>query len=96
MFGDRPRVTPQEWQERVRPALNSEGLTDHQLDRLETMFEQSFQKNPAIPEWKPGIDEPALAQTMQYLRAHKDGSLFDDRQLDLIESVLRKYIALRT
>lgn len=95
MFGDRPRVTQEEWKERVRPALNSEGINDHRLDRLEAMFEQSFQENPAIPDWKPGIDQAALDQTMAYLRAHRDDDLFDDHQLDLIQSILEKYIATR-
>ena len=96
MFGDRPRVTLQEWKEHVRPALNSEGFNDHQLDRLEALFEQSFQKNPAIPDWKPGIDQDALDQTMKYMRGHHDAVMFDDHQLELIESILEKYIAQRT
>ena len=95
MFGDRPRVTLQEWKERVRPALSSEGFNDHKIDKLESFFEQSFQVNPAIPDWKPGIDEAALTQTMQYLRTHPDASMFDEHELDLIESILRKYIAIR-
>ena len=95
MFGDRPRVTKQEWDEYVRPALNSEGMNDQHLDRLEAFFQTSFQENPAIPDWKPGIDDAALTQTMSYLRAHQDSG-FDNHQLDLIESVLRKYIAKRT
>jgi hypothetical protein len=96
MFGDRPRVTPQEWKEYVRPHLNDHGLTDHQLDRLEGFFQQSFQENPSIPDWKPGIDQAALDQTMKYLRAHKEESLFDDQQLDLIQAELLKYISIAT
>ena len=96
MFGDRPRVTLQEWKEHVRPSLNSEGFSDHQLDRLEQMFEQSFQSNPAIPDWKPGIDQPALDQTMKYLHEHHDSVMFDDHQLGLIQEILQKYINVRT
>ncbi len=96
MFGDRPRVTPTEWKEYVRPHLSNQGLTDHQLDRLESLFEQSFQANPSIPDWKPGIDQAALDQTMQYLRAHKEESLFDDHQLDLVQAELLKYISIAT
>jgi hypothetical protein len=95
MFGDRPRVTLQEWKERVRPALNSEGFNDHKLDRLEAMFEQSFQINPAMPSWKPGIDQAALDQTMKYLHEHHDDVIFDDHQLGLIQEILQKYINVR-
>jgi hypothetical protein len=94
MFGDRPRVTPLEWKEYVRPHLSEQGFTDHQLDRLEAMFEQSFQSNPATPDWKPGIDQAALDQTMKYLRAHPDAAIFDAHQLDLIQAELQKYIAI--
>jgi hypothetical protein len=94
MFGDRPRVTQREWQERVRPELSTQGLTDHQLDKIEALFEQSFQTNPAIPDWKPGIDQAALDQTMSYLKAHKDELMFDDHQLDLLQAELSKYIAI--
>ena len=96
MFGDRPRVTREEWKERVRPALSYQGFTDRELDRLEALFEQSFQSNPAMPNWKPGIDQAALDQTMNYLREHRDTAHFSDRQLDLIQSVLLKYISVRT
>ncbi len=95
MFGDRPRVTPQEWRERVRPALSSQGFNDQKLDRLEAMFEQSFQENPAIPDWKPGIDQAALDQTMKYLHEHHDSTLFDDHQLGEIQGILQKYINAR-
>ncbi|MHB8661011.1 MAG: hypothetical protein ACYC75_03745 [Minisyncoccota bacterium] len=60
------------------------------------MFEQSFQTNPAIPDWKPGIDQAALDQTMKYLHEHHDSTLFDDHQLGLIQSILEKYISIRT
>lgn len=96
MFADRPRVTREEWKERVRPSLSYQGFTDHELDRLEALFEQSFQTNPAMPSWKPGIDQAALDQTMKYLRTHRDTAHFSDRQLDLIQSVLLKYISVRT
>jgi hypothetical protein len=96
MFGDRPRVTLQEWKEHVRPSLNSEGFIDHKLDRLEQMFEQSFQVNPAIPDWKPGIDQAALDQTMKYLREHHNEIVFDEHELAMIQSILEKYIAVRT
>ena len=95
MFGDRPRVTQQEWKERVRPALSSEGIKDWQLDKLEGLFEQSFQENPAIPAWKPGIDQAALDQTISYIKSHPDAVPFDAHQLELIQSILEKYIAQR-
>lgn len=95
MFGDRPRVTPEEWKNHIRPSLSSQGWTDHQLDRVEALFEQSFQKNPAIPEWKPGIDQAALDQTMTYLKSHAD-SIPDlgPQHIALLQSELEKYIGL--
>lgn len=96
MFGDRPRVTPQEWQEYIRPHLAEQGFREFQINKIQALFEQSFQVNPAIPNWKPGIDQAAMEQTMAYLKTHKDDVLLDDRQLDLLESELTKYIAQRT
>ena len=96
MFGDRPRVTPQEWQEYIRPHLSEQGFREIQIDKIQALFEQSFQTNPAIPDWKPGIDQAAMEQTMTYLKAHKDEVMLDDHQLDILQSELLKYIAQRT
>lgn len=95
MYGDRPRVTPQEWQEYVRPHLSEQGFREVQIDKIQALFEQSFQVNPAMPDWKPGIDQAAMEQTMTYLKGHKDELMFDDHQLDLLQSELSKYIAER-
>jgi len=92
MFGDRPRVTPQEFHEKVRPWLSNEGFNDHQLDKLEALFEQSLQSNSAIPDWKPGIDQDTLTKTMAYMRAHPDATGFDEHQFSQIEAAVLKCI----
>lgn len=89
-------MTPQEWQEYVRPHLSEQGFREVQINKIQALFEQSFQVNPAMPDWKPGIDQANMEQTMTYLRTHKDDVMLDDHQLDILEAELAKYIAQRT
>jgi response regulator of citrate/malate metabolism len=92
MFGDRPRTTPQEFREKVRPWLSDKGFSEEKLDRLQAVFAQSLMENPSLPDWKPGIDENTLAQTMKYLREHPSATNFDAHELDELEEAIRKCI----
>ncbi len=96
MDGDRPRVTPTEWREKVRPALANDGFSEKQRDKLEVIFNHSLVQDPTRSSWKPGIDEPTLTKTIEYLRENKDASSFSGEQLDRIEAIIKRYITLRS
>ena len=92
MFGERPRVTPDEFKYKVRPALSSHGFTDHEIDQVEAAFQAQLQGNPAIPDWKPGVDKEALMQVLSYMRAHPHDTALGPHHWDTVEEVMLRYI----
>ncbi|HVW82583.1 MAG TPA: hypothetical protein VHC68_01395 [Candidatus Paceibacterota bacterium] len=92
MYGDRPRVTPHEFQHYVRPELLNKGFTEHQINQVETAFHESLAGNPHLPSWKPGVDAENLAQTMQYMRAHPGATMVGPHHWDAVNEVMEKYI----
>ena len=92
MYGDRPRVTPHEFQHYVRPELMSKGFTEHQINQVEMAFHGALAGNPDTPRMKPGVDAGNLAQTMQYMQRHPGTTMIGAHHWEQVNEVMEKYI----
>lgn len=91
-FGSsRPRVSKDEFR-KVRNDLSAiADLSHRELDQLELMLDSAlFEKR----EEDQGIDETEIEQFITRLRDLKfrDAHTFSDKQIDSIETVLKKYL----
>jgi hypothetical protein len=91
-YGDRPRVTPHEFEHQVRPALMSHGFNEHQINQVAVAFQSSLQQNSHLPNWKPGVDKETLYDTMSYMRAHPGASTLGEHHWAVVEQVMQKHI----
>lgn len=92
MHGDRPRVTPHEFQHFVRPSLSSHGFSEHQINQVEMAFHSNLESNPNHPRYKAGVDSQSLGATMQFMRAHPGATAVGQHHWDIVEQVMQKHI----
>jgi hypothetical protein len=95
MDGNRPRVTPHEFQHFVRPSLSHHGFTEHQINQVEMAFHSNLERNPHLPSRKAGVDSQSLAQTMQFMRAHPGAIAIGAHHWDIVEQVMQNHIDKR-
>lgn len=89
-FGDsKPRVTKQEFHQKVRGALYSKGFTHKELDQLEGYLGGDMNEGQVSQK---GIDAAEVERGVTWLRENKHNHTFSDAQVDQIHEELKKHL----
>ena len=85
----KPRVSKREFNLYVRSALASHNFTHREIEYVEGLFNGDM--NESV-EREKGVDAKELSEQISWLRAHKNGHTLSDDQIDILETVMTKYI----
>ncbi len=89
-FGDsKPKVTKQEFRQKVRGSLYSKGFSHKELDQLEGFLGGDLHE---AAEHDKGIDAKEIDRSVEWLRANKHNHTFSDKQIDAIDTELRRHL----
>ncbi|OHA26450.1 MAG: hypothetical protein A3C06_02630 [Candidatus Taylorbacteria bacterium RIFCSPHIGHO2_02_FULL_46_13] len=89
-FGDsKPRVTKQEFHQKVRQSLYGNGFSHKELDQLEGYFGGDMHESGASHS---GIDAKEVDRGVTWLREHKNDHTFSPKQIDDIETEFKKHL----
>jgi len=89
-FGDsKPRVTKQEFHQKVRGALYGKGFSHKELDQLEGYIGGDMNESSSTHS---GIDAKEVDRAVTWLRDNKHNHTFSEKQIGEIDAELRKHL----
>ena len=90
LFGDsKPRVTKQEFHQKVRGALYSKGFSHKELDQLEGYIGGDMNESAGF---QSGIYAKKENMAVTWLRDNKHNHTFSEKQIGEIDTELRKHL----
>jgi hypothetical protein len=85
----KPKVTEQEFKQKVRGSLYSKGFTHKELDQLEGFLGGDMHEGRSMDK---GIDAQEIDRGVSWLKENKSAHTFSDKQIDHIEEELKKHL----
>ena len=87
--GSKPKVTQNEFKQKVRGNLYNKGFTHKELDQLEGFLGGDMHEGRSMDK---GVDAKEIERGVEWLRGNKHSHSFSDKQIDHIDEELRRHL----
>ncbi len=89
-FFSKPRVSPHEFQTKVRSELYSKGWPEHKINRVAEVVHGylSADKNSS----SHGMDAKDVEDVVNFLKTHHEDTQYSQHELDILHESLKKHL----